>query len=105
MSWGTIQALVVTGEEQDVDKAVESYIATQRDNGYPLAAEAEEQAREASRVAQEMLKSGALGRGTFNVNLSGHANPDHTKTPGYANDCITIHVSVNTYAGEGSPEG
>jgi hypothetical protein len=47
----------------------------------------------ARKVAREVMDSGAVGGPDFTVSLSGHANPNHGKTEGWANDTITVTVS------------
>lgn len=47
-------------------------------------------------VATELVHTGRVGdpnRHTFNVTLSGHANPGHEPVHGWSNDCIAVTVS------------
>lgn len=46
-------------------------------------------------VAKLVVESGAVGNPEtkdFSISISGHANPEHEKTPGWANDCISVSV-------------
>jgi hypothetical protein len=52
-----------------------------------------EQFEAALAAAQAILASGAVGDTPVLVNLSGHANPGHTKRPGWANDTVTISIA------------
>jgi hypothetical protein len=49
----------------------------------------------ASDSARALIDSGAVGDSgkTFNVNLSGHANPGHLPASGWANDMVSVSVS------------
>lgn len=60
-----------------------------------------EQFDEASKVVEAIIASGAVGspEGQYRVSLSGHGNPDHEPTSGWAND----FVSINIYQ-EGEPK-
>lgn len=54
---------------------------------------------EARLAASAIAHSGIVGdpdKVRFNVWLSGHANPNHEVTPGWANDFIAINVSQLT---------
>lgn len=57
-------------------------------------AEVREQVQLAKGIAKQIVESGLVGPPghTFNVSLSGHANPGHGPKAGYANDAITISV-------------
>jgi hypothetical protein len=47
-------------------------------------------------IAIELVQSGVIGGDEdtfFSVNVSGHANPDHKPTVGYANDAVTISIN------------
>lgn len=59
-------------------------------------AEVREQFQLAKGMANNLVQSGAVGRGkgkSYQVTLSGHANPKHEPRQGYANDMISINVS------------
>lgn len=59
-----------------------------------LSPEAMEQVSEARLMARAIVESGAVGvRKDFFISLSGHANPSHEPTSGWANDCIAVNVS------------
>lgn len=53
-----------------------------------------EQFREALASAFGILLSGVMGGKdkNYQVNISGHGNPNHEPTPGWANDAITISI-------------
>lgn len=57
--------------------------------------EAKEQFDKAILLVRNIIDSEVLGDRdlSYRVNLSGHANPKHEKTPGWANDCLTISIS------------
>jgi hypothetical protein len=58
--------------------------------------EHQEQFAVARAAASRLIDSGLVGdpaKFLFNVTLSGHGNPNHEPTPGWANDCIAINVS------------
>ena len=59
-----------------------------------LGPDCEEQKNVARHAATEIIESGAIGGEgkDFVVNISGHANPGHEASPGWANDCITVNV-------------
>ncbi len=63
----------------------------------PSYGEADEQVKEqmnaAADAATKIISSGAVGTGEFDVNVSGHANPDHEPAEGWSNDCVTVSVS------------
>lgn len=54
-----------------------------------------DQAAAARAAAQAIIDSGAVGDESrdFVISISGHVNPEHAPTPGYANDCVTINIS------------
>jgi hypothetical protein len=55
--------------------------------------ERNEQVESAKRAALYIARSGALGDGVaFNVNLGGHANPEHKPRDGWANDYVSVSV-------------
>lgn len=60
-----------------------------------LSAEAKEQVDLALKTANAVIAHAAIGgrEKDYAVSLSGHANPGHAPTSGYANDCITVTVS------------
>lgn len=57
--------------------------------------EPREQFDQARELASSLLASGCVGDGekTFNVSLSGHANPGHLPAHGWANDMVSVSVS------------
>lgn len=54
--------------------------------------------------AARLLVAG-LGKNwaTAHVNVAGHANPWHAARPGWANDAITVSVSVASYLADTDP--
>lgn len=54
-----------------------------------------EQLAAARNAAVAIMASGAVGGEgkDFVVSLSGHGNPGHEPTRGWANDCVTVNVS------------
>jgi hypothetical protein len=67
----------------------------------PEEPEVTEQIVAARKAAELVIESGAVGRDVnvpgghkdFSVTIGGHANPGHEKTPGWANDAISIHIT------------
>ena len=45
-------------------------------------------------AAQSLVDSGVLGTDRVCGSFSGHANPDHVPTAGWANDCVTISLTA-----------
>lgn len=47
------------------------------------------------RAIERIIESGAVGSpaGQYRVSLSGHANPSHVPTPGWANDFLNITIT------------
>lgn len=80
MSWGA------TGSYKDgvLEFALESNVQTD---------EHAQQFTVAKEAVRDLVDSGAFGEGEFSVSLSGHGNPNHEKTPGWANDFISITVT------------
>lgn len=64
-----------------------------------LTDETRESLEAAKAAALALAASGVVGRGRVTGSLSGHANPGHVPTEGYANDCVTVSLSAL-----GSPE-
>lgn len=61
--------------------------------------EREDQVKAAKAAAKAVIESGAVGKGeAFTVALSGHANPAHVPTSGYANDLVTVSVTQTNAA-------
>lgn len=67
-----------------------------------LSAEALEQIELAKMLALAIVQDGCVGDEDqhFYVSLSGHANPEHQPTEGWANDCVSVSVSQATVATE-----
>lgn len=47
----------------------------------------------AGAAVEGLIASGAVGKGPFTANLSGHANPEHKPLTGWANDTITVSLT------------
>jgi hypothetical protein len=60
-----------------------------------LSEESSAQASAASKAAQAIVKSGAMGdpKAKYYVSVSGHANPDHEPVAGWSNDSLTISIT------------
>jgi hypothetical protein len=55
-----------------------------------------DQYKRAQRAVQDIMDSGVVGdptKETFAVNISGHGNPNHERTPGWGNDFIQIQIA------------
>lgn len=67
---------------------------------YPQGGYGEEESKRAisaaTKIAQDLIKTGVVGDGPYNVNLGGHANPNHSAEGFWAPDTITISVSRKT---------
>ena len=58
--------------------------------------EAEMQLSAAKAAAKAIFASGAVGtEGEYHASLSGHAEPNHERRPGYSGD--TVYVTVQRY--------
>jgi hypothetical protein len=57
-------------------------------------ADAGQQFDAACTAADIVINSGSIGDSAkdFSISLSGHSNPNHEPTPGWANDCVTINI-------------
>lgn len=66
--------------------------------GNEVASDVAEQIDAAKDAARLILGSKCVGSGkkTYNVTLSGHANPNHEPAPGHANDTVTISITQVT---------
>lgn len=65
--------------------------------------EADEQLTAGKASAKAIIASGALGKTDYwQVSISGHANPDHAVTTGYANDCIAVNIVQSSEQGYNS---
>lgn len=82
-------------DSTDVESALKDAIAAYRGT-VSLSDEALEQIDAAAACAVALVDSGAVGTRRVSINLSGHANTDHTPDPGWANDCITVAVTQMT---------
>lgn len=60
-----------------------------------ISPESGEQASEASKAVQAIVKSGVLGdpQAKYHVSIVGHANPDHSPTAGWSNDSLNINIT------------
>lgn len=95
MSWTFPAASGITADEFDakVAASLAAYEHNLEASDYQLDPAASEQITAAVAAAKALVASGAVGSGTFNVTLSGHANPDHKPVKGWANDCVTVSVA------------
>jgi hypothetical protein len=62
----------------------------------PEGQEVSDQFGEALKAAAVIIESGVIGfpdRHRFNINLAGHANPDHEPRKGWSNDTISLSIS------------
>lgn len=89
MSWSA--KYTVTKEVDNEPSVVVEYEQTQNGHG-------ENESKVALRLAKDtavsMIRTSKLGDSCkFNVGLSGHANPDNQKSPGWSNDFVTIAIS------------
>lgn len=54
--------------------------------------ETKDQVAAAAAALDELIKSGAVGKGPYFADLYGHANPGHESKPGYVDDTITVSL-------------
>lgn len=82
MSWSAYGTLTGTTIEYTSQVAIDSD-------------ESKAQFDAAEKAVKALVKSGAVGdpKGTYNIALSGHANPGHEPQIGWANDNITVAAS------------
>lgn len=86
---------VTTQPGDDVQEAVEQAADHYRQQYQPEEHAGESIATAAGAVLA-VLQSGALGDPDeygFNVNVNGHANPEHKPAEGWSNDHLTISIS------------
>jgi hypothetical protein len=84
----------------EIVKVIEALTLPSYASSGPFAAPAwetamEEQLDAAKRGALAMLRTGSVGAmdtGVFAGTLSGHANPEHQPTEGWANDCVSVYL-------------
>lgn len=95
MSWGPIA--VTSTAQADLDAKLAEASAAYQHNleaaDYDLDPAAKEQIDAAITAAKSLVASGVVGAGLVNVQLNGHANPDHKPVKGWANDVVTVTVS------------
>ncbi len=75
-------------------KAAELPLYNGTTTNYP--AETVEQFHAVKKAAIGLFESGCVGptdRGYYTASLSGHSNPGHAKTPGWANDMVGCYVN------------
>lgn len=89
MSWG-IPQVTATGDSivEALKVASEDYL----DSGV-FTDEVADQVSACISAAALIISSGAIGSGKVSVSMSGHANPDHEPTAGWANDVIALTIS------------
>lgn len=94
MSWGfSVPATPAADFSDAAGKARDEYRTQLADTDYDVTAEAAEQMAQAIAAAEAIVASGAVGTGSVQASLSGHANVGHAPTPGYANDAVSVNVS------------
>lgn len=89
MSWSVAKSAIDNDRDSvysELEAACEANVAA---NGGTD--EVVEQMQAATAAAADLAAS--VGGSKINVSLSGHANPDHAPTSGYANDQVTVSVS------------
>lgn len=89
----TIPATPVADFPAAVDKAVAGFEQLLAQSEHENKTESLESVQAAIAAAQNILDSGVVGSGTVSASISGHANPDHQPTAGWANDFVSITIS------------
>lgn len=93
MSWSlSVPKTGVADFAATAAKACDDYRAGLAENDYQLDPAAVEAMTKAAEVAKAIVDSGIVGTGTVTASLSGHANPGHQPTSGWANDFVTVSV-------------
>lgn len=96
MSWsfGFVSKGTLTDYNQQSMAAVTAYVDGQASLDNAVEPTTQEQIDAAVEAGRAIVKSKAVGpqEATFNVTLSGHANPDHAPREGFANDQVTVSV-------------
>ncbi len=85
MSWS---AECEVKSDESIENAISELIAHGQQT-----LEMREQFRQAKEVALSIVHSDVIGKGAYIVRLSGHANPKHEFTEGYANDYVSVTIS------------
>ncbi len=94
MSWGfSVPQTRTSGFAAAATTAADTYQANLAEADYQLDPAAVEAISKAIAAAQVVVDSGVVGTGTVTASLSGHANPGHKPTGGWANDFVNITVS------------
>lgn len=90
MSWSVHG---ITYEENGQANLLDLVYETAKERGTKLEGEGvNDQVITAVDAALWTIRSGAVGEGKFTISISGHANPGHRPTVGYANDMVVITV-------------
>lgn len=99
MSYSVSANGVAVGEvEAQLTTTFETYQKNIESNDVDLDAAAKEQFEAVKAAVKTLVDSGTLGSGKVNITISGHANPGHKPTSGWANDAVTISVGcADTY--------
>jgi hypothetical protein len=87
MSW-SVTAEIVRNDDADAQVTIK-HRQQQTGHGEEESAFAIDRA---VRAATLLIDDLAVGRGTFDVTLSGHSNPRNQPSPGWANDCLNIRI-------------
>lgn len=93
MSWsfGFVTSNVVVNYDASSAAAASQYRNEQTNFGNPPPAETEDHITAAIAAVRTLFEHNAVGTGSFNVVLSGHANPGHSG--GATKDQISVSVS------------
>ena len=92
MSWGVTGIRLNNGELDELDE--KRLLEFAEEDKYTD--EVREQVASALEAVLVLLSYNALGdpkENDYVVSISGHANPGHKPTPGWANDAVTITVA------------
>lgn len=85
--------------EQDVATAVKTY---KESSGLTFNDGAEDLIQVGQEVAVQIAAALGDKAQSFSVNISGHGNPGHGPAEGWANETLSVSVSVGSYAQDSS---
>jgi hypothetical protein len=91
MSWSVTYQAKNRDLTDESEKQLEEWLQGPVD---AMSDEAKEQIVNTMLVAMGLIDSGVVGdpNGYYSVTLSGHANPEHKKTSGWANDYVALSI-------------
>lgn len=91
MSWGVSYTVANRDLTEESDAKLNQYLT---DVVEGLSDEAKHQVVVAMLNVITLIESGAIGdpAESYNVTISGHANPNHERTPGWSNDGLSISI-------------